>query len=65
MPEQRQDIGPFHKKSMKKEYATDAVLLHRELHLNLNRHIPNGRALKNIGLWSRVHKKPTGAIQKA
>ena len=44
---------------------TDVVVLHRELHFNLNRHIRHGRALKNIGLWSRVHKIQAGVRQKA
>ena len=43
----------------------DVVLLQRELQLDLNRHIRHGRALKNIGHWSRVHKIPTGVRQKA
>ena len=49
--ERRQDIGSFHKASVKRNRHTDVVLLHCELHLNLNRHIRHGGALKkNIGL---------------
>ena len=48
----------------KKNGHTDVVLFHHELYLNLNSHIRHGRALKNIELWSRVHKIPTGVRQK-
>ena len=44
---------------------TDIVLLHRDFYLNLNRHIRHGRALTNIGFWSRGHKIPTGVGRKA
>ena len=43
----------------------DVVLLHRELYLNLNRHIRHGRALKNIGFGNHEHKIPTGVRQNA
>ena len=49
----------------KRSRHKDVVLLHRELYLYLNRCILHGRALTNIGLWSRVHKIPAGVRQKA
>ena len=57
-------LGHSIEHSSKRNRHTDVVLLHRKLHLNLNRHIRHGRASKNIGLWSRVHKVPTGVRQK-
>ena len=64
---QRKDKTLRHsiKHPSKRKRHTDIVLLQRELYLNLNRHIRHGRALKNIGLWSRVHKIPTSVRRKA
>ena len=58
---QRKDKTLDIKHPSKRNRHTGAVLLHRELYFNLNRH---GRALTNIGFWSRVHKTPTGVRQK-
>ena len=64
---QRKDKTLRHsiKHPSKRKRHTDIVLLQRELYLNLNRHIRHGRVLKNIGLWSRVHKIPTSVRRKA
>ena len=42
----------------------NVVLLHRELYLNLNRQIRQGRALTNIGFWSRIQKILTEVRKK-
>ena len=57
-------LGHSIKHPSKSNRNTDVVALHRELHLNLNRDIRHGRALKNVGLWSRAHKIPRGVRQK-
>ena len=48
----------------KKNRHTDVVLLHRELHLNLNRHIRNGRALKKTSEFGVVYTKYQQALDK-
>ena len=58
-------LGHSIKHPLKRNRHTDVVLLHRELHVNLNRHIRHGSALKNVGLLSRVHKISTVVRQKA
>ena len=58
-------LGHSIKHRSKRKRNIDVVLLHPELCLNLNRHIRHGTTLTNIGLWSRVHKIPTGVRQKA
>ena len=57
MPAQRQDKCHSIKHPSKMNRHIHSVLLHRELHLNLNRHVRHGRVLTNIGLWSRVHRQ--------
>ena len=64
MPAERQDLGHSTKYPSKRNRHTDVVLLHRELYLNMNRHIRQGRGLTNIGLWSRVPKISTSVKQK-
>ena len=58
-------LGHSIKHPSKRNMHTVVILLHRELYLNLNRHIQHGRALTNTGLWSSIHKIPTGVRQKA
>ena len=62
---QRKDetLGYSIKHLSKRNRHTDVLLLHRELHLNLNRHIRHGRALKNIGLGV-VYTKYQQALDK-
>ena len=49
-------LGNSIKHPTKRKRHVDDVLLYPELSLNLNRHIWHGRAVTNIGLWSRVQK---------
>ena len=64
---QRKDktLGHSIKHPSERNRHTVIVLLHRELCLNLNRHIRHGRALTNTGLGSPIHKIPKGVRQQA
>ena len=56
---QREDktLGQSIKHTLKRNRHVDVVLLHRELYLNLNRHIRHGRALTKRTDIGVVHTK--------